>query len=156
MSKEISDMGLNFIQCWETLRLTKYLDEAGLWTIGWGHLIKPGEQFPETITLAMATEILLHDLRDAEGAVNNLVTVQLSPCQYDALVSLVFNIGSPQFKTSTILRLLNSGEYDKAAEQFKRWNKVRKNGKLAVSNGLTRRRDQERTMFLKGVYIYEH
>ncbi len=150
--KEISDKGIKFIQSWETLRLKKYMDGNDGWTIGWGHLIKPNERIPDEITENEAGDILLMDLRDAENAVNTLVTVPLTPCQFDALVSFVFNIGRGHFKDSTLLALLNKGHYAAAAQQFIRWRYD--DGK--ESNGLKKRRHQEKKMFTQGVYEYTH
>ena len=152
MSKEISDKGLAFIKSWEKLRLTKYQDSGGKWTIGYGHLIQPHEEFGPSITEAIASDLLLTDLMEAEKAVNDLVSVPLSPCQFDALVSLTFNIGRGNLNTSLLLKLLNRGEYEKAADRFWKWNKDDK----GVVPGLSKRRDMERKIFLTGIYEYTH
>lgn len=89
--------------------------------------------------------LLRADLGTAEAAVNRLVTVPLTQNQFDALVSLVFNIGEGNFSKSTLLRRLNAGEREAAAGQFGRWNKS-KGVELA---GLTKRRAAERELFLK-------
>ncbi|MNS33466.1 Lysozyme RrrD [compost metagenome] len=130
----------------EGLRLTAYKDGGGVWTIGYGHT---GSDVREglTIPLSEAERLLTRDLRVAEGYVNKLVQVKLTQNQFDALVSFVYNVGGDAFAKSTMLRLLNAGEYEGAANQFLRWNKD--NGK--VVDGLTNRRRKERELFLKGM-----
>ena len=96
-------------------------------------------------TLEQAKEYFAHDLKRFESSVNNLVKVPLTQNQFDALVSLTYNIGSGNFASSTLLKKLNAKDYQGAADQFPRWNKAK--GK--VLNGLTRRRAAERALFLK-------
>lgn len=128
----------------EGLRLTAYKDGGGVWTIGYGHT---GADVREglTISLPEAERILTHDLRVAEGHVNSAVQVKLTQNQFDALVSFVYNVGGGAFKTSTLLKLLNTGDYEGAANQLLRWNKD--NGKTI--QGLTNRRHEERELFLR-------
>lgn len=128
----------------EGLRLTAYLDTGGVWTIGYGHT---GGDVREglTIPLSEAERLLTRDLRVAEGHVNDAVKVKLTQNQFDALVSFVYNVGGGAFRSSTLLKLLNAGDYDGAANQLPRWNKD--NGK--VVNGLTNRRREERELFLR-------
>lgn len=130
----------------EGLKLTAYKDGGGVWTIGYGHT---GADVREglTIPLSEAERLLTRDLRVAEGHVNRLVQVKLTQNQFDALVSLVYNIGGGAFEASTLLRMLNAGDYEGAASQFPRWNKD--NGK--VVDGLTNRRAKERELFLRGM-----
>lgn len=127
----------------EGLRLEAYLDTGGVWTIGYGHT---GEEVRRglTIGLAQAETWLTEDLREAEGYVSKLVKVGLTQNQFDALVSFVYNIGGTAFGYSTLLRKLNAGDYEGAANQLLRWNKD--NGK--VIGGLTNRRKKERELFL--------
>lgn len=127
----------------EGLRLEAYKDGGGVWTIGYGHTgkeVKKGLQ----IDLTAAEAYLTLDLQTAEDAVNKSVKVNLTQNQFDALVSLAYNIGATAFKSSTLVKLLNKGKYDEAAEEFPRWNKD--NGK--VVDGLTNRRVKERALFL--------
>jgi len=148
----LSDEGAKFIQCWEALKLDRYWDNEDGWTIGWGHLIKPTEQLPNTITVEKAVELFKTDVMWAEDFVDKVVKVPLTQQQFDALVSLVFNIGASRFYDSTLLKLLNKGKYNKAADQFRWWRLD--DGK--VSNGLVKRRAQETDIFLNGIYQYEH
>lgn len=127
----------------EGLRLEAYLDTGGVWTIGYGHT-GPEVVKGLKITLEQAEALLSKDLGTAERVVNKLVSVPLSQSQFDALVSFVYNIGEGQFKSSTMLKLLNLQDYQGAADQFPRWNKD--NGK--VVQGLINRRQKERALFL--------
>lgn len=130
-----------------------YRDQAGLWTIGYGHLVKSGERFPQDgITDEEAAEILRSDLAETEEAIKRLVEVPLTQNQYDALVSFVFNIGIGAFMASTVLKRLNKGNYQGAADALLWWHKVRdpETKGLVTSDGLKSRRSHERALFLKG------
>ena len=147
-SNNLSDNGMKLLEQFEGLRLEAYLDSASIYTIGYGTIkypdgrkVKKGDK----ITKAQAKEYKVHDLKEFESTVNTSVKVPLSQNQYDALVSLSYNIGSGAFKNSTLLKKLNSGDYKGAAEQFLVWNKV--NSKRV--QGLVNRREAERNLFLK-------
>ncbi|WLI75099.1 lysozyme [Kosakonia sp. H02] len=146
LPQHIGEAGLALIKSFEGLRLEKYKDAVGKWTIGYGHLILPNESFPRPITEAEAEALLRADLQMTERGVHKLVTVDLNQNQFDALVSFTFNLGAGNLQTSTLLKLLNQGQYAQAADQFPRWNKA--GGKVLA--GLTRRREAERGLFLKG------
>ena len=139
--------GRKLIKSFEQLRLEAYnTDGAGVWTIGWGHTSKAGPPKVSRgmrITKQEADAIFLRDLAWAERAVNELVTVDLQQEQYDALVSLVFNIGEPGFKRSSVLRYTNQRRWRKAAQSFQLWNK----GGGRVLPGLIRRRASEAALF---------
>lgn len=137
-----SQKGIDLIKKFEGCRLEAYKCPAGIWTIGYGHT--KGVKDGQIITQEQAEEFLREDLRIFEQAVESCVKVPLSQNQFDALVSFCYNCGSGALKTSTLLRLLNEGKYKDASEQFLRWNKA--GGKVLV--GLTRRREEEREMFL--------
>lgn len=140
------EAGIALIKSYEKLRLKAYAATAdekarGIWTIGWGHIADVREG--DTCTEAEAEAFLREDLADAEKAVNDSVTVPLNQNQFDALVSFTFNVGTGAFRSSTMLRKLNDGNYDGAAMEFARWNK--QSGQ--VLNGLTKRRAEERDLF---------
>jgi lysozyme len=140
--REINQEGLNLIKNWETCELVAYVCPAGVLTIGWGHTghdVRRGMK----ITQAEADGLLIRDVAIASRAVERLVKVPISDNQFSALVSFVFNVGETQFKTSTLLRLLNEGK--DCTGQFARWNK----SKGKVLNGLTKRREEEKVLFLK-------
>lgn len=132
-----------YLKSIEQLRVTAYLPTPDdVWTIGWGHT--HGVREGDTCAVAQAMEWLEEDLADTAAAVNRLVTAPLTQCQFDALMSLVYNIGEGNFATSTLLRLLNAEDYTGAADQFLRWN--HQHG--VVLAGLTARRAHERERFL--------
>ena len=143
----LSDNGMKLLEQFEGLRLESYLDSAGIYTIGFGTIkypdgskVKKGDR----ITKGKAKEYKLQDLKEFENTVNTSVNTQLSQNQYDALVSLSYNIGSGAFKNSTLLKKLNIGDYKGAADQFLSWDKA--SGKKV--QGLVNRREAERKLFL--------
>lgn len=141
-----SENGIALIREFEGCRLTPYEDVAGKMTIGIGHLIQHGEHF-EIITEQQAENLLRHDLLSAEAVVNQSVAVDIDQNEFDALVSFTFNLGGKRFRMSTLLEYLNNGEYEKAANEFLKWNKAAG----VESDGLTRRREAERDLFLAEV-----
>ena len=88
-------------------------------------------------------KMLVEELKEYENYVNTLVTCDLNQNQFDAMVSWVYNLGGGNLKASTLLKVLNSGDYAGVPEQMLRWNKA--GGK--VLEGLTRRRQAEADLF---------
>lgn len=144
----ISQEGIEFIKRHEGFSSLPYLCAAGKETIGYGHVIKQGEQFPSGLTEKQAEDILYDDLAEAEQCIFDNVTVDLLPHQFDALVSLIFNIGTRAFEKSTLLRMLNSEQFEDAGRQILRW--VYANGKIC--RGLQKRRENEYKLFEGGKY----
>ncbi|MCH4540216.1 lysozyme [Ochrobactrum sp. A-1] len=149
-----STAGRKLIEQREGVELTAYKDSAGIWTIGVGHTsaagapkVTPGMK----ITAAEASEILSRDLATFEAAVSSAVKVPLNQNEFDALVSFAFNVGAGAFKSSTLLKRLNAGDRQAAADQFLVWNKITINGKKQALKGLTIRREAERKQFLTPV-----
>ena len=138
---ETSKIGLDLIKHFEGCELEAYKCPAGVWTIGYGHT--KGVYEGQTITEEEAEQMLKDELVEYEGYVNNLVTVGLNQNQFDAMVSWVYNLGGGNLKASTLLKVLNSGNYAGVPEQMLRWNKA--GGK--VLEGLTRRRQAEADLF---------
>ena len=137
--------GIALIKQYEGLRLTTYKDAVGIPTIGYGHVenpIPPGGT--RTITAEDAEQILREDLQRFEHDVNNMLTVEVTQNQFDALVSFAFNLGPANLKSSTLLRKVNSGDFNGAAEEFPKWNHA--GGQVLA--GLTARRNAEKTLFL--------
>ncbi len=127
--------------------LTAYRDSVGILTIGVGHTSAAGAPKVTAgmkITAAESDEILSRDLAQFEAAVSNAVKVPINQNEFDALVSLAFNIGGGAFAKSTLVRKLNAGDRAGAADQFLVWNKA--GGK--VLKGLVTRRKAERKQFL--------
>lgn len=135
--------GRELIKSYEKFCPKAYICPAGKLTIGYGHVILPGEKFPEEMTISEADELLSKDLEQREKAVLSLVKVPLKQSQFDASMSLVFNIGTAAFGGSTLLKLLNVSDYTGAEKEFLKWNKI----KGVVSKGLTNRRVQEALLF---------
>lgn len=132
----------------EGCRLAAYYDSVGVLTIGVGHTSAAGA--PKVtkglkISASEADAILSRDLALFENAVNSAVKVPLNQNEFDALVSLAFNIGGGAFAKSTLVRKLNAGDRQGAANQFSVWNKA--GGK--VLKGLVTRRAAERAQFLR-------
>jgi lysozyme len=139
-----SQKGLRLIQKHEGLRLKAYRCPAGVWTIGWGHTgkdVRPGK----VITKDEAEALLRRDLDRFERAVDRAVKVEMTQPQFDALVSFAYNVGETGMAKSTVVRRLNAGNERGAADAFLMWNKAK--GK--VLPGLTRRRKEERKLFLE-------
>lgn len=137
-----SENGLKLIKEFEGLRLEAYYCPSNILTIGYGSTgphVKPGM----VITEQQAEDLLIKDLKRFEDTVNNATEVSLTQSMFDALVSFTFNCGSDAYKNSTLLRLLNAGDYEGAAGQFSRWV----NGANGPLPGLVRRREAEETMF---------
>jgi len=146
--KFTSNRGKQLIKNKEGLRLSVYLDPAGLPTIGYGHLILPDETFTDDITIEEAETLLKFDLIGAERCITNTVTETLNQNQFDALVSFVFNIGCDNFETSTLLKKLNSGDVQGASNELERWKFITVDGEKVISNGLISRRAEEKNLFL--------
>jgi len=144
--------GIAFITECEGCELDPYYDQAGYLTVGVGHLLD-GEYDPynRTITQGESDMLLEGDLIETEECMEECVAVPVNQNQYNAMCSLTFNIGVGAFGDSTLLRLLNEGDYMGAADQFLVWNKITVDGEKVVSEGLANRRERERALFLEEV-----
>ena len=120
-----------------------YLCPAMVWTIAYGHVIRPGESFT-TLTEPEGEALLMRDLLYYEASVARLIRVPLTENQFSALTSFAFNLGSGALQASTLRSMLNRGEFRGAADQFDRWVFCR-GQKL---RGLVLRRAAERKLFL--------
>ena len=148
--KHVSTAGINLICGFEGLKLKAYDDGVGVWTIGFGTTIYPNGikvKKGDTCTTEQAKAYMAHDLKKFESAVNSAVTVPINQNQFDALVSLTYNIGTGAFKESTLLKKLNAGDCRGASAQFVVWNK----GGGKVMQGLVNRRAVERELFEKAL-----
>ena len=137
----IGTKGLEMIKHFEGLELNAYQCAAGVWTIGYGHT--KGVQKGMVISEDTANEMLVEELNEYENYINTLVNVELNQNQFDAMVSWVYNLGGGNLKASTLLKVLNAGDYAGVPAQMMRWNKA--GGK--VLEGLTRRRQAEADLF---------
>lgn len=147
MARQINSAGLDLIASSEGLRLNAYQDVAGIWTIGYGHI--GGVEPRMTITEDQARAFLREDLGQADTAVDaSTSAVATDDNQFAAMVSLCFNIGSGNFRTSSVLRLHRAGNPAAAADAFLLWDKAHVNGVLQEVEGLRRRRQRERDLYL--------
>lgn len=144
-----SDALREFVKGWEgPPSLSPHWDAIGkVWDIGWGHVIHQDEERRD-ITRDEAEMLMDWDLHSFDDGVSAAIVVPVAQCEYDACVSLSYNIGLAAFSGSTLLRRLNAEDKSGAAEQFAVWN--RSGG--AVVNGLIRRRAAERAIFERGDY----
>ncbi|MGH6933290.1 MAG: lysozyme [Dongiaceae bacterium] len=135
--------GLALIKRFESLRLDAYRDSGGVWTIGYGHTgqVKPDDQ----VTEVRAEALLKSDVAGAESVVNRLILVPLNQSQFDALASLVFNIGGAAFATSTLRRRVHSNDHLTVPTEFCKWR--HDNGVPLL--GLLRRRVAEAALYLE-------
>lgn len=141
-----SATGLQLIKSFEGFRESATQLPGGRWTIGYGHVGTAREGL--TISEADAEDLLRHDLKPVEDAIATSVFAPLMQNQFDALVSLVFNISPAQFRESDILRNLNAGNFLAAANGFDLWRRARLHGRTMVVDALVRRRAAEKAVFL--------
>ncbi len=133
----------------EGFSATPYLDPVGIWTIGYGST-RDGNDAPVTastppITQSQAVDLLMRDMQAAFADIALAVKVPLTANESAALASLIYNIGAGAFNNSTLLQLLNAGQYEAAAAQFELWDHAA--GKILA--GLLRRRMAEKALFEK-------
>lgn len=141
----LSLRGLELIKRFEGYRSKAYQDGAGIWTCGYGHTA--GVTATTTCTQSTATAWLRADVAIAEREVSRLITdqhVNLQQCQFDALVSLVFNIGTGAFRQSRLRRLIIADPYgSEIGTEWRKWCHITVAGRKQVSDGLLLRRESE-------------
>ena len=143
----VSAAGLGFIGGWEGKENDPYRDIAGVWTVCYGstgaHVVPGGRR-----TDAECLSLLDEDVDRFEAAVNRCTPVPKTQNQFDALVSLSFNIGEQAYCRSTLARKFNAGDTLGAADQFSAWSYATINGERRQVRGLLNRRLAERVLFL--------
>ena len=139
-----SQKGLTLIKKFEGFSDKEYICPAGKVTIGYGHVILPNEDFQQPMTKKEAEILLKKDLEPRELALNKFLKVKISQNQFDALMSLIYNIGVANFKQSTLLKFINDRLFDKVPDQFRRWKYINK----VASKGLLNRREEEIKLWL--------
>lgn len=170
---ETNQLGIRVIKCFEgiedgdpnTVNLDPYLCPAGVWTIGWGHAIVHDRRFltnrnsagkeiayakyPGGITMSEANAFLIKDIRGFEVVVNKILDgVELTSNQFSAIISFTYNVGTRNFATSTLCKMLHQGNFKAAGDQFPRWVYATVQGKKVRLRGLIKRREAERLLFL--------
>lgn len=143
--RKIGEEGVELIKGFEGLKLEAYVCPGRKWSIGYGHTngVKKGDK----ITKEVAEDLLREDLEKFEEYVNRAVKVELNQNQFDALVSWTYNLGPGNLANSTMLKKLNTGDYESVASEMQRWNKS--GGKVLA--GLVRRRESEAQLFCKPI-----
>jgi lysozyme len=141
--RHITQDGLDLIKRFEGFSETVYICPAGLPTIGYGHVVKPHENFSCGISKTEAEDLLREDVQVAERAVQRLITVPLTDGQFAALVSFTFNLGAGSLQRSTLRRKINREEHEDASIEFLRW--VWAGGRKL--KGLVRRREAEAALY---------
>lgn len=142
-----TDHGRKLLEQREGVKLEAYKDSVGVWTIGVGHTSMAGVPTVAKglrITAAQADEILSRDLKKFEASVTAAIARPLVDHEFDALVSLCFNIGGHAFTNSTVVKKINAGDKAGAADHFLDWSKA--GGKTL--QGLVNRRKSERMQFI--------
>lgn len=134
---------LELVKKYEGCRLQAYTDPIGIWTIGYGHTANVVPNM--VITQQAADQLLTEDLEKFQKGVKQLINVPLKQCQIDALTSFSFNVGLGNLQKSTLLKKVNNSDLEGASKEFEKWNKA--GGK--VLNGLVKRREAEKELFLK-------
>ena len=141
--KKVVDSGLRLIAKEEGFSAYPYTDAKGK-SVGFGHFILPTDQFSYPMDEETAYNLLRLDAKKASDTVDRLVKVSLTQNQKDVLDSLTYNIGITAFADSTLLKVLNSGDYIGAAKQLSAWRKS--NGQ--IDPVLVARRERDRKLFL--------
>ncbi|HAU4295918.1 MULTISPECIES: lysozyme [Serratia] len=144
---QVSNKGISLIKQFEGCELNAYQDSVGVWTIGYGWT-QPvdGRKIGSGMLIDQATaeRLLKCGLVQYEQGVNQLVKVIITQGQFDALVSFAYNLGLRSLSASTLLRKLNAGDQQGAADEFGKWVNA---GGVRL-NGLVKRREAERKLFL--------
>lgn len=140
----ISQKGIDLIKKFEGFSDKEYICPAGKTTIGYGHVILADEHFQEPMTRREAENLLKKDLEPRQKSLNSFLKVKVNQNQFDALMSLIYNIGVGNFQKSTLLKFVNDRLFDKVPDQFIRWCYI--SGEK--STGLINRREEEIKLWL--------
>ena len=117
----VSSVGLSLIKQFEKLRSVGYVCPAGFPTIGYGHVIKVGEAFPQPLSELEAETLLLQDIEGAAKAVHRLIKVPLTQGQFDALISFTFNCGAGALQRSTLRACVNRQDHGQVPAELLKW-----------------------------------
>ena len=152
MKQTLSDNGIALLKKLEGFSARPYPDSAGKMTIGYGHVIVPGDGVAkdDIIEEVQATGLLKRDIQKAVDCVNGCIVTSINQNQFDALVIFTFNVGVSAFQNSTLARLVNASDFAKASDEFPKWCKIHtKQGMFVELRGLKNRRLAEQELFNK-------
>lgn len=137
---------IDLIKQFEGFRANAYQDSVGVWTIGYGTTRINGQPVTAgmTITQQQALQLVQQEVNKLTRQIDTIVAVPINDNQLNALIDFAYNLGFNALKTSTLIRKLNAGDYNGAADQFDRW--VYAGGKILP--GLVRRREAEKQLFV--------
>jgi lysozyme len=144
-AKPVCQAAIDLVKYFEGLHLTAHRCPAGTPTVGYGRIARV--TVGQIITAEQAEAFLATDLAAAAAQVDRLVNVRLNENQRGALASFAFTLGTGVFAGSTLLKLLNAGDYQGAAGQFGRWVYANINGTKTQLPGLVARRAAEFALF---------
>jgi GH24 family phage-related lysozyme (muramidase) len=152
--RKVYSQGLQLTKSFEGFRGRLYNDAAGYCTIAYGHVVKLARcdgsephEFLNGVSEPRGGELLVKDMERAQRAVMTNVTMHLTDGQYAALCDFTFNVGGGNLKSSTLLKVINAGQFDRVPSQFRRWTVV--GGKELA--GLKARREREIDLFFDGL-----
>lgn len=144
---QISEAGKAFTERREGRRNAPYRDSKGLWTVGVGHLLLPGEQ-RRTLTDEEVDALYDIDILEREEVLNGLLKVDIDQQMYDALFDVMFNIGNAAFANSTLLGYVNAGRFEEACIEILQWSHAGDR----IDDGLLLRRAKDALIFSRGIY----
>jgi lysozyme len=149
-----SENCFSLIKKYESFSAEAYLCPVGVWTIGWGttrypsgHPVRKGD----TCTGEEAQDWLEQDVEKFESAVSSMVSQPINQPMFDALVSWTYNVGIGAMQRSTLIRMINEGDWLGSVQEFDRWTRGVVNGQMVSLRGLQLRRDEEQAMFENGI-----
>lgn len=143
----VSEDGYALVRTFEGYMPFPYKDVAGIETVGYGYVLRPGDVFVYPLLPPDADALLKREMGVFERDINRAVAVRLLQYQFDAVASLTYNIGPAAFRGSTILRKINAERHAEVPDGFLMWNKARIGGVLQPVKGLTLRRQQEANLY---------
>lgn len=144
---EVSERGYDIVRMFEGYMPFPYKDIAGIETVGYGYVIRPGDNFTYPLLPPDADKLLKKTMVVFERDINRFVAIPLYQNQFDAVASLTYNIGPDALRGSTLLKRVNSERHADVPDCFLMWNKARIGGVLQPVRGLTLRREQEANLY---------
>jgi len=141
----------NFLS--EIVKLIGNFPNAGIYGTSNSFIYPNGKKVKlgDKCTVKQAEDFLKHDLDYFVKGVNRLVGIKIHQLMFDSLVCFAYNVGIGNLQASTLLKKINLNKLDEVPQEFLKWNKATVNGELTVLNGLTKRREAERDLFLQGL-----